>query len=78
MTSPESALSELAARLVGSESSLSTSLREVLTVAVQELSSGSSSLELRYLRNQMVAHARAGEVLTHRLLGDSLRLRVSP
>ena len=37
MTSPESALSELAARLVGTDASLSTSLREILTAAVQEL-----------------------------------------
>ena len=37
MTSPESALSDLAARLAGTDATLSTSLREILTAALQEL-----------------------------------------
>ena len=37
MTSPESALSDLAARLAGTDATLSTSLRDILTVALQEL-----------------------------------------
>jgi len=37
MTSPESALSDLAARFAGTDASLSTSLRDILTVALQEL-----------------------------------------
>jgi putative transposase len=37
MTSSESALSALAARLAGTDASLSTSLRDILTVALQEL-----------------------------------------
>jgi hypothetical protein len=37
MTSSESALSDLAARLAGSDASLSTSLRDILTAALQEL-----------------------------------------
>jgi putative transposase len=37
MTSSESALSDLAARLAGTDASLSTSLRDILTAALQEL-----------------------------------------
>ena len=37
MTSSESALADLAARLVGTDASLSTSLRDILTAALQEL-----------------------------------------
>jgi putative transposase len=37
MTSSESALSELAARLAGTDATLSTSLRDILTSALQEL-----------------------------------------
>ena len=37
MTSSESALSDLAARLAGTDPSLSTSLRDILTAALQEL-----------------------------------------
>ncbi len=37
MTSPESALSDLAGRLAGTDATLSTSLRDILTVALQEL-----------------------------------------
>ena len=37
MTSSEFALSDLAARLTGSDASLSTSLRDILTAALQEL-----------------------------------------
>jgi hypothetical protein len=37
MTSSESALSELAARLAGVDASSSTSLRDILAVALQEL-----------------------------------------
>ena len=37
MTAHESALSDLAARLAGTDASLSTSLRDILTRALQEL-----------------------------------------
>ena len=37
MTTHEFALSDLAARLTGTDASLSTSLRDILTVALQEL-----------------------------------------
>ena len=37
MTTHESALSDLAARLAGTEPSLSTSLRDILAAALQEL-----------------------------------------
>src|SRR5438445_11509792 len=37
MTSSESALSDLAARLAGTDPTLSTSLRDILTAALQEL-----------------------------------------
>ena len=37
MTAHEFALSDLAARLTGTDASLSTSLRDILTVALQEL-----------------------------------------
>ena len=37
MTTHECALSNLAARLLGTDASLSTSLRDILTVALQEL-----------------------------------------
>ena len=37
MTTHEFALSDLAARLLGTDASLSTSLRDILTVALQEL-----------------------------------------
>jgi putative transposase len=37
MTSPEFALSDLAARLAGTDASLATSLREIVAAALQEL-----------------------------------------
>ncbi len=37
MTCSESALSDLAGRLAGTDASLSTSLRDILAVALQEL-----------------------------------------
>lgn len=37
MTTHDSALSDLAARLAGADASLSTSLRDILTAALQEL-----------------------------------------
>jgi hypothetical protein len=40
MTTHEFALSDLAARLTGSDASLSTSLRDILAAALQELSEG--------------------------------------
>ena len=62
MTAHDSALSDLAARLAGTDPSLSTSLRDILTAALQELieaeltnligaAPGERSLERTALRN---------------------------
>ena len=62
MTTHESALSDLAARLAGTDPSLSTSLRDILAAALQELieaeltsligaASGERTLERTALRN---------------------------
>jgi putative transposase len=61
MTNHEFALSELAARLAGTDASLSTSLRDILTVALQELIEAELTATIGAASGE-----RAPERLTHR------------